>query len=451
MLDSDMAPPALTQAADSEQALCGACVLDVRQLDIVADAVSGADFYDVELGRMFDAMVSLRQAGVPIDDTTLLVRQLEKMEVLQEVRIAGAAGRAALMKMLEPSFGKGFSNGFRPTNASLYAAIVRECAMLRRIGEASTSAHADAYKPNPSAKSIAERAIARFESVLAADVDETQDIVSVVESEVIAINKASNEGKPMAISTGFHGLDEVSGGLHPSELTVLAARPSIGKTAFAMDLCVNVAMQGLPVLLVSLEMGSQQIAHRMIARETGIPARRVQKGALTSWELQKVHAARDALKHLALPIKLFATGHATAARVTARARIQAAQIGIKLLVIDYLGLMQSNDRQTKTYERVTAVSREVKLMAQTLNLPVVLLAQLNREGEGTKPTLSHLRDSGAIEQDADNVWFLHRERGGAETELIIAKQRQGEIGALDFAFDGSHMKFTECVATEWLA
>lgn len=147
--------------------------------------------------------------------------------------------------------------------------------------------------------------------------------------------------------------------------------------------------------------------------------------------------ARDVLRQLALPIKLWCTGDVTPARIAARARVQMAQIGLKLLVIDYLNLVSSNDRHATIYERVTAVSREIKLISQTLNIPILLLAQLNREGAKGLPTLEHLRDSGAIEQDANNVWFLHREdRAARDCKLIVANNARAKSRRLIWSLTG---------------
>ncbi len=439
-IDFDRQPPKIEEANAAEPALLGAVLLEPRQLDVVADIVSGKDFFDIELGRIFNAMLDLHQAGVPVNDFTVLVRELERMELLRGFSFGGFAGRHALARLESEC---GYAG-----NAPLYAHQIRDYAGLRRIADASANVYRSTYNVDATRSEIAEKAIAEFESVIVSDLDTAIDLTEVVETEANAIEASSKSGKPLGIPTGMVDLDELTGGFFPSEVTVLAARPSIGKSALALELAARVAGKGHPVLLVSLEMSAQQIAHRMLSRETGIPSRRIQKSDLITSELTKIDSARDALRKLALPIKLYATAGATPARIGARARVQMAQIGLKLIVIDYLGLMQSTERHKTLYERVTAVSREVKLMAQALNVPVLMLAQLNREGAKGLPTLEQLRDSGAIEQDADNVWFLHREdRIAKECKLIIAKQRQGEVGTIELDFDGSYMTFTESLGT----
>lgn len=442
MLDIDRQPPKVTEATEAEQALLGAVILDPKQLDVVSDVVTGAEFYDSELGRLFGVMVDLRQAGKPIGDMMLLVRELESTEVLSRVIVDGSGGRSSLARLA--------GKCQYPGNAPLYANQVRDCAGLRRIAQSATSTWGAAYAPDADRLAIAERAMADLEVILAGDEDTSADLTELIESEAALVEQCCEQGKPMGITSGLTALDDIAGGFFPSEVTVLAARPSIGKSAFALDLAVRIATRGLPVLLVSLEMSGQQIAHRMLSRETGIPARRIQKAELTTRERAQLAAAREALRELSLPIKLYATGGATPARIGARARVQAAQCGVRLLIVDYLGLVQSTDRHKTLYERVSAVSREMKLLAQSLNIPILLLAQMNREGAKGLPTLEHLRDSGAIEQDADNVWFLHREdRTARECKLIVAKQRQGEVGTIELEFDGAYMSFNELVGNDW--
>lgn len=438
MLDIDRQPPRVKEATEAEQALLGAVILDPRQLDVVSELVTGGDFYDAALGRLFAGLVDLRQAGRPIGDMLLLCRDLESMGLLDSVTVDGARGRTSLAALA----GKCQYAG----HAQLYAGQVRDCAGLRRIAESATRTWCATYLADADRHEVAERAMADLEVAMASDTDASTDLTELIETEADNIERCCAAGRPLGITTGVTALDDIAGGFFPGELTVLAARPSIGKSAFALELASRVASKGLPVLMVSLEMSGEQIVHRMLSRETGIPARRIQKAELTTAEREKITAARAYLRELSLPIRLYATGAATPARIGARARVQLAQCGVRLLIVDYLGLVQSNERHKSLYERVTAVSREMKLMAQSLGVPILLLAQLNREGAKGMPTLEHLRDSGAIEQDADNVWFLHRDdRTTRETKLIVAKQRQGEVGTVELEFDGAHMSFTEAV------
>ena len=242
---------------------------------------------------------------------------------------------------------------------------------------------------------------------------------------------------------GLQRLDAITGGLFPSEITILAARPSIGKTALGFGIALHAAKQGKRLLFVSCEMNRIQLGQRLLSLETGIPPNRIRNGYLVDDEKQKL---RDALP-LIQPLigKAWIASRPTVDAIRARARLAMSQGGLDFVVVDYLGLLRANDQRAKPYEQVTQLSRDLKSLAVELNKPMLVLAQLNREAGKTNdaPRLEHLRDSGAIEQDADNVLFIHRQRGQSETKLILAKQRQGEVGSIDIVFKADRCCFED--------
>ncbi|MCR9296341.1 MAG: AAA family ATPase [bacterium] len=425
----ELPPEHYVEAAEHERALLGACFLDPASLDQVAELVGPHCFRDPQgLGAAFGLMQDLHAAAKPIRDLTVLVSELRAAGLLK--RIGGAA-------FIADAANQAFAH-----NATWYAAKVRELWQRRELHAAFLKAAADLETGKANAADTAEQADAAIQAAQHNAAADLESLDAMLGSALESLEQAKQRGQSLGLATGIPILDRETGGFFPGELTVLAARPSIGKTALAIELAARVAGRGRRrVLLVSLEMTAEQLAHRFLSRETGIAVRKIQAADLTRDEQSQLEASREELK--ALKLKAYVSPRATLARIRARARLLAAQDGLDLLMIDYLGLIQSEGRLS-LYERTTALSRELKQLAIELNRPVLCLAQLNRESAkaGSKPTLEHLRDSGAIEQDADNVWLLHREdRAAAETDLIIAKQRQGAVGTIKLEFDSQRMSF----------
>ncbi len=424
-----MRPEHYTSATEFEQSLFGAAILAPTMLDEISEIVSGNDFHDSDLGQAFGLVVSMHAAGLPVGDVRLLNDKLHAVGLLDAI-----GGRAFVAKAVGSSHAH---------NARHYATRVHELAQLRALELIGRRLVMDAEKTSAAPVALREATEASLEAIQQHDTSrDVQSLDNMVGGALEEIRDARRRGVTLGLSTRLGSLDEATGGFFNGDLTILAARPSIGKSAFAVELAARLAADQKRVLLVSLEMSGKQIAHRFLARETGISVKTLQTGELNDYQELQLVEAKERLR--GLPLKSFTTSSATVAAIRARAKVHKAQDGLDLLVIDYLSLIGGNSRLS-TFERTTIVSRELKQLAMHIDRPVLCLAQLNREAAKAQyPSLEHLRDSGAIEQDADNVWFLHRDdRATSDTKLIIAKQRQGCIGMIDLAFNASRMSFSD--------
>ena len=427
------------QAGANELALIGACIARPAALDAVAELVTAASFANPDIGAAFALMVDLNALGKPIADVRILVNELKRAGVYEKI-----GGGAFIAKAVSQSL---------PHNATWYAQELGKLAKVRSLHRSLVRGALDCTQVNADAAAIAQQTEAALAAAQYESAAELLELEPMLGAELLEIREAMKRGQVLGLSTGLPTLDELTGGFFSGELTVLAARPSIGKTAFAIELASRLSIKGRRVLLVSLEMTGKQIAHRFFNRETGIEVRRIQSAQLNQAEWARLDRVREELKAMKLTTWIpKGPGGATVAGIRARARVQVAQGGLDLVIVDYLGLVNHSIGRLSSYERITAISKDMKSLAIELNKPVLLLAQLNREAgkSGVEPALEHLRDSGAIEQDADNVWLLHREnREATETKLIVAKQRQGAVGYIPFEFDPAHMSFNESTGTIW--
>ena len=265
---------------------------------------------------------------------------------------------------------------------------------------------------------------------------------------MLEVIEQSKHRKPTAsVKSGLADLDRCIGGFRPGQLIVLAARPSIGKSAFASQIAVHAAKETHPTLFISLEMTSQETVSRALAMETSLDMRRILDGDLASHEIHQAEQIANAYK--AIPLLIEDRRGLNIDRLAMLIRSTAARKKLGLIIIDYIGLV-AGDRKKPRWESITEISNSLKTLAQTESIPVLALCQLNRDSEGEVPKLSHLRDSGAIEQDADCVLLLHREkRNAVETELFIAKNRNGPIGRIELEFDATRFEFRSSLQSEY--
>ncbi len=410
-----------------EQAVCGALLVDPRAVKHIQDDLHRSDFVDKTLGSLYALLALLAASGkVNAGDRAMIA--LVRSEGLLEP-VGGAAGIAKL------------AAAGVPAHIVTYAREVRRLATLRRMQtELARAIEACTYTDTEPDEIVSRLdAVSKLGSAVAGvDVLGMGDIAEVV---LAAIDKTQASGKGQGIHSGFPSIDDNCGGFFPSEVTILAARPSLGKTAFAMEIALRMVRAGRRVLFVSMEMDQEGLGFRMFSRETKIPVRALQGGSLTQQQVIDCRLAGETLSGLEMR-SLFAT-NVTVSNIAGVCRMAESRGKIDLVIIDYLGLLKPR-RASDSYERVTEISRDIKCMALELRKPVLLLHQLNRTAEKERPGLSQLRDSGAIEQDADNIWLLHREnRDSVDMELIIAKQRQGSIGTLPFEFFGGQMRIEE--------
>lgn len=279
----------------------------------------------------------------------------------------------------------------------------------------------------------------------AGDGDGTVDLRATLEELSHEYDRAEKEGKPCGLMTGFHDFDKLTGGFRPAQLVVIAARPAVGKTSLAMNIAEHIALdQRLPVGFASLEMSGKELVHRLACSRGRVDSARLNDGTSCERDKQRLSSASGQI--VRAPLHIFARGGVTLAQLTAQARRWKQAHGIRLLIVDYLGLLRSGEKGRSRYEETTLVSNGLKCLAMELDLPVIALAQLNRdtEREGRVPRLSDLRDSGAIEQDADIVALLHRstdEAGNEDTALVIGKNRSGATGRIGLVFRRQFTRF----------
>ena len=424
----------------AEEAVLGSLLLDRDAIIKIASFLRPEDFYREAHGWIFAAVLDLYARREPPDPVTLSA-ELERMGRLQNI-----GGSSYLVGLVNRT----------PTSVHIeyYAHIVERTAVLRRLISVGGDIAALGYSEDQEVSSVLDKA----ESMLFAvsQRTSTQDFVSIEQVlneyyERIE-NIQHNPGAVAGVPTGFHDMDEVTGGLQPSDMIILAARPGTGKTSLALGIAHNAAMRGKHVGVFSLEMGREQLVQRLLAVETGVDSQRLRLGYLTDddWVL-----VSDAIGRLAsMPIYIDDSAGLSVSELRAKARRLKAEVGVDMLIIDYLQLMQGTNRKDgNRVQEVGEISRNVKLMARELNIPVLACAQLSRAVESrTKhvPMLSDLRESGSLEQDADMVMFIHRDEMYDEesekkgiAEIHIAKHRNGPLAVIPLRFWNSTTKFTD--------
>lgn len=425
---------------EAERAVIGAIIIDPHLCDEVVNIVRPRDFYLDRHRRIYQCLIDMNADGVGVD-VTLLLEQLRTTNQLEEV--GGEAYVGELLQSVQVT-----------AHVQHYAKIVAQNATRRQLIETCQKILADAYEPGIQPKELvahAEEQIfaineARDANVLVPMRDLMQDVFHLIDKRAA--------GEVDGVSTGFIDLDQMLGGLHGSELIILAARPSMGKTAFATNITDYVAVEKHePVLFFSLEMAKAELALRMLCARGRIPGQSL-RGRLSTKDQENFMRAAAALGEA--PLFIDDTPSRTVAEIGAAARRLKRQHGLGLIVIDYLGLIEPDNSSDPRQEQVAKIARRLKGLARELNVPVLCLSQLNRMTEMMKdnrPRLSHLRESGAIEQDADVVMFVHREeyyhtREEAEeknlrglAEIIVAKQRNGPVGDVKLAWLSKYTLF----------
>jgi replicative DNA helicase len=424
-------------AIEAEMSVLGSMLIDPQVVgDVIQIIRSGEEFYKPANGALFDVIVELYDKHARLDIVTLNQTLVDR-GILEAV-----GGEHYLLEIVEsvPS----------AANADYYARLVREKAVVRRLIDESARIIQTAYQSPEKAEGIldeAERAIfaiaERFDSTQTTSLaEEFEKTVRFLEEGVVA----------SGLSTGFADFDEMTGGLQNGELLILAARPSMGKTAFALNIALNLASRQTPVGVFSLEMSRSQLAHRLIGGRARVDVQRLRRNMLGGEDNQRVVQACLDLR--SMPLYVDDSASITLMQLRAKARRMRARHDIKALIIDYLQLITVGGRVESRQIEVSEISRGLKALARDLHVPVVCLAQLNRgpeNREGHRPRLSDLRESGSIEQDADVVMLLHREdyyhkeAEGYEptnvTDLIIAKQRNGPTGAVRLVWDSRSTTF----------
>jgi len=426
---------------EAEQSLIGSMMLSEDAVVIALETVEAVDFYQTAHRHIFQALVDLFNAQRPCDLITLQ-EELRSKEKLAE--IGGVSYLSQLLNVVPTS-----------RNAEHYARIVKEKSMLRRLimlsGEISTTA----YDPQAQAELCIDQAEQKVLQLSQFKITRpylrVKDLVKPTFSylEQLYENKQAVTGIP----SGFRDLDEYTAGFQKSDLVILAARPSMGKTAFVLNMAQYAAYQTqTPVMLFSLEMSHTQLVTRLLCSEARIDGQKVRRGYLGDEDWMKLSITAGILEET--PILIDDTANASLLEIRSKARRAYAQDKIGMIIIDYLQLISwsGSEKPESRQQEVSAISRSLKGLARELNVPVVCLSQLSRAVESRtdkRPMLSDLRESGAIEQDADVVLFLYRdsyynpqkEESKGKGEVIIAKQRNGPVGSVELAFNSNFAKF----------
>lgn len=437
----DRQPPYNAQA---EMAVLGSIMLKPDVCDEIALILRKEDFYDDAHAKLYETMMAMHDAGRKID-ITLLVDSLKRSGDFD--RIGGAPFLASIGEAIATA-----------AHAVYYGNIVRSDATTRSLIDASTEILRDAYDPSSKPKELLNRAEQKIFSILdrrgSGNIASISDILHEAMDRIDARLRGEHIGG--GVDTGFAEMDKMMGGLHNSELVILAARPSMGKTAFAMNIAENVALhQRQSVLFVSLEMSAIELADRLLCSVAEVDSRRLRNGTISQEDRKKLVSTANLISDSPLYVDDSPSRSVTEIAAAAR-RIKRQNERLGLIVIDYLQLIEPDDPRDPRQEQVAKMARRLKGLARELEVPLLCLAQLNRQAEASKenkPRLSHLRESGAIEQDADVVMFVHREeyyRTAEErdsvaglAEIIVAKQRNGPIGEVELIWRKEFTRFAD--------
>jgi replicative DNA helicase len=446
---TDRLPP---QNRDAERGVLGGILRDPETLEDVQQVIVADNFYFDAHQKIYQALCDLRTDGQPLD-LVLLHDRLRKNKQLEDV-----GGVMYLTELWEAV----------PTgaNAEYHAKLVRDTAMVRGLIHASNEILRDSYDRTQSSDELVAQAERKIMDIAKASmVGETHTLSETIKTAFERLD--SRIGKDnLAISgmaTGYVDLDNITAGLQNSELVIIAARPSVGKTAFALNVVRNIVTEAVAhghspvVLFFSLEMARIELAERLLCCQSRVDSHRVRKGHLNSDDIQKLMDAGDVLRRARLYID--DTPSRTMIQIGASARrLQKKHErdgGLKLVVIDYLQLIEPENRRDPRQEQVAQISRRLKFLARELNIPVIALAQVNRASEDRqdhKPRLSDLRESGSIEQDADTCMMLHRpgKFDGTQDdnilEVIIAKQRNGPTGEVTLTWMKEYNRYENYIA-----
>jgi replicative DNA helicase len=433
----DRTPP---QDMSAEQSVLGAMLISKEAIADVTEVIRGADFYRPSHEMIHDAIIDLYGRGEPADMVTV-ANELQRRGELQ--RIGGAPYLHTIAASVPIA-----------ANASYYAEIVREKAILRRLVDAGTRIVQFGYAGEGDVDELVDQAQAEVYQVTdkrsSEDYAPLSDIMGGVLDEIEAIG--NREAGLYGVPTGFADLDELTNGLHAGQMIIVAARPAVGKSTLALDLCRAASIHNnLTSVFFSLEMTRSEITMRLLSAEAKVPLNHIRNGQLNEDDWTKL--ARKMGEVSSAPVFIDDSPNMTMMEIRSKARRLKQRHDLRLVVIDYMQLMTSGKKVESRQLEVSEFSRQIKLLAKELEVPIIALSQLNRGPEqrsDKRPMLSDLRESGSLEQDADMVVLLHREdlyerestRPG-EADLIVAKHRNGPTRDITVAFQGHYSRFVD--------
>lgn len=427
----------LPQSIEAEICVLGAMVLDNEVVSLVVPILNKQSFYKTAHKELFQIIIDLYDKGIPID-LVILREELKKRSLLEKI---GGEGYLLELESAVPTIG----------NVEFYANVVREKAVKRHLIEVASNIQKQAFDESVETDHLldaSERAI----------FDVTQKKFGVSSTKLNEILKDTfsrieslhdRQSRLTGLSTGYYDLDDRTCGLQSSELIIIAARPSMGKTSLALNMVEHIGIvEKKPVIVFSLEMSAQQVAQNMLCSHAHIDAHKLRRGFLEDKQWSALSYGMGSLSEA--PIFIDDTPGLTVLEVRAKARRLKAQYNIQMVVVDYLQLMEAPRGIENRQQEISIISRGLKSLARELSIPVIAVSQLNRSVEARefhRPRMSDLRESGSIEQDADVIILLHRdkyydpEKNDDTAELIIAKQRNGPTGVVKLTFLSHFMRF----------
>ncbi|MEZ4210456.1 MAG: replicative DNA helicase [Patescibacteria group bacterium] len=438
----EIAPP---QNIDAEKSLLAALLLDKDAIGKVVDIVRPEDFYDDRHGLVYGAMVGLYNSHKPIDVVTVT-------DVLDSEGNLDKAGGPSKVAALT-------TGTLSSAHAAQYAEIVANKATLRRLISAANTITELGFSTEVKLDEALDRAEQTLFNVsrkhLKNPFVEVKDVLSDAFERIDYLHE--NRGEIRGIPTGFVDLDKMLYGLQASDLVIVAARPSMGKTSLVLNMALNASKKGhYRVGVFSLEMSKEQLIDRLLSMESGIDSWKLRTGNLTPDDFNKLSDAMSVLADT--PIYIDDSAFVNVMEVRTKARRLKAEKGLDLLILDHLQLMEGTGSKESRVQEMSEISRSLKALAKDLDIPVVALSQLSRAVEqrpGKIPQLADLRESGSIEQDADVVMFIYRDEyynpetdRKNETDIIIAKHRNGPVGNVKIYFDGKTMQFKSLIREE---
>ncbi|RZD14921.1 MAG: replicative DNA helicase [Candidatus Acidulodesulfobacterium ferriphilum] len=426
---------------EAEKALISSILIDNSQANSVLGSIMPEDFYDTVNARIFKVLVSLGEKGEPIDIITILNAIQKERDYSQYFSDFDLS--AYLTTLYEMPAGL--------FNVEQYAKIVKEKSILRNLINASNKVRQKCYEQRDDVDDIID-----FSEKTIFDATEKDSSKNYVEVYPLIVNyftklssKKNDDSDITGVHSGFQYLDELTNGFQPSDLIIIAGRPSMGKTALSLSIAKNIAVKKIPVAFFSLEMSKEQLATRLLSLTAKIDSSMLRRGRIHNPDIENIHKALEMLEDI--PIYIDDSAGITVTELRAKTRRLKREKGIGIAIIDYLQLMKASPNIESREQAIADISRSLKSLAKELNIPVIALSQLNRMVESRqdrKPQLADLRESGAIEQDADLIMFVYREEvykkdteNKGIAELIIGKQRNGPTGIVKLSYTDKYTSF----------
>ena len=437
-MEDSLKDKVLPNNQDAEQAVLGALLLNWGAMSDVISKLKPERFYATRNQIIFEALTKLFAKNIQGDTISLL----NELTVEGNLEKAGGAAYIASLTDTVPS----------AANIDYYADLVIDRALRRDLIKISTEIKASAFELNRDSQTILDSAEQKVFAL--AERNETTEIhsakeIMIKEIEIIE-SRYKNKNSFTGIPTGFATLDTYTSGFQNSELIIIGARPSIGKTALALSMMQHICIERkIPTGFFSLEMPYSSIGMRFLSHEASVSMSKIRSGMLKIDDIKKIQEA--ASRWYEAPFRIVDTPNMRLLDLRAMARRMVHNFGVKIIFIDYIGLITVEDTSAPVYEQVSEISKSLKALARELDIPIVALCQVARDAEGQEPNLAQLRGSGSIEQDADVVMFLHRDRlkeevGSQEAKIILAKQRNGATGDINIMYLPGFTKFENKVS-----